>query len=164
MLSLLAGAIPTILGLVTSGIPHFVKYLEKGQEYKHEVELIRLRMEAAAQGIDQEVFLETIKGAVEEGKSLREHDSTLTDSRFVNILRASVRPVITYFFFFVFIGIKVAMALNMWWDDIPAKIIMEVIWDDYTTAIFGAIVGFWFGSRAMMHTFTGYREFKEGKN
>ena len=153
MLSLIAGALPAILGIFSSAIPQLVGWMEKGQRFKHEIELTKLKMEAAARGLDNQIFLETIKASANEAASLRDHDTSIASHRYIDYLRASVRPAITYVFFFTFVGIKIAMALVMLNEGSTGAEVLKVVWDDYTNAIFGAIVGFWFGSRAMMHTF-----------
>lgn len=151
MLTLLAGLLPTIIGVFTSGIPHVVKYLEKGQEYKHEMELLKLRMEAASQGLDQQIFLEDLKASIEDGKSVRDHDLAVPSNRYMDALRAGVRPLVTYTFFLAFVGVKIALGVVMYQEGLPGKEILSVIWDGYSNTIFGGIMGFYFGSRAFMH-------------
>ena len=118
---------------------------------QHEAELIRLRMEAAAQGMDYQLIVENTRAIVQEGESLRKHDMALDGGEFLNTLRASVRPIITYFFFFTFIIIKVVSLAIMIWQGVPILDVLPVIWDETTSAIFGACIGFWFGYRTMMH-------------
>ncbi len=151
-LGILSAAMPTLLGIAGSAIPQLVKWLENGQRYRHELEITKLRMEAAAQGLDQQIFLESIKAAGEEAKALREHDTAIPSHRYIDYLRASVRPVITYTFFFAFVGFKAVQAFIMFANGDPMTIITETVWDTYSHAIFGAVIGFWFGSRAFMHT------------
>jgi len=151
MLTLLAGALPAVLGLLASAIPQLVGWLEKGQQFKHEIELTKLRMEAMAQGLDGQIFLETVKASAEEGKSVREHDLNIPSNKYIDILRASVRPLITYSFFIAFVGLKITLAVIMLWQGTDPAEILNVVWDNYTNAIFGCIVGFWFGSRSMLH-------------
>ena len=71
MLTLLAGALPALLGLLTSFLPNLVRYLERGQQYKHEIALTQLRMEAAREGMDYKLITDGIKAVVEEGDSVR---------------------------------------------------------------------------------------------
>jgi hypothetical protein len=151
MLSLLAGVLPTILGILSSTIPNFVQYLEKGQSYKHEQALVKLQMEAAKEGLDYQLIATSIKAVVDEGESLRRHDIAFTDSRVINVIRASVRPFLTIFFFLFFIGTKSVIIWLMMENHMSAQAILGTVWDDYTSGIFGAIVGFWFGSRMFLH-------------
>jgi len=64
-------------------------------------------------------------------------------------LRASVRPVITYFFFLMFVAVKgsALYAMLVTGEDIPTAI--SLVWDEDTGALFAAVISFWFGSRAI---------------
>ena len=144
-------ALTTIIGFLSSVAPMTIRYLEKSRSMQHEAELIKLRMEAAAQGMDYQLIVENTRAIVQEGESLRKHDMALDGGEFLNTLRASVRPIITYFFFFTFIVIKVVSLAIMIWQGVPILDVLPVIWDETTSAIFGACIGFWFGYRTMMH-------------
>lgn len=151
MLTLLAGVLPAILGILSSAIPQLVNWLENGQRFKHEIELTKLRMEAAAKGLDRRMFIESVKASAAETESLRRHDTDIPSNKYIDILRASVRPVITYSFFIAFVGIKIAVGLIMFAENMPAKEILSTLWDEYTNAVFGACIGFYFGNRAFIH-------------
>ena len=151
MLTFLTAIAPTLIGLFSSAIPNLVKYLERSQENKHEVELIKLKMEAAAQGLEYDRIAATVKATVEEGKSIRDHDVELTDNKFINMVRASIRPVLTIFFFLCFVAIKATVAWIMISNGAPAELVLNTVWDVYTNAIFGAIMGFYFGTYAIIN-------------
>jgi len=86
-----------------------------------------------------------LKAEIQELKSLYEHDQTLkTSSTFISALRASVRPVITYFFFFTFVGVELSVIFNL-----VDPSLIDKIWSDNTAGLFAAVLSFWFGSRAM---------------
>lgn len=141
--------ISTILGVVTGVLPNIVKLFERRLEYKYEIELTKIRLEAAQRGIELQYAITNAEALVQEGKSLREHDSSLGYNSFLETLRASVRPVLTYFFFFLFCGIKITAASLMFSGGYNAIEVLNAVWDIYTVSIFGAIIGFWFGSRSM---------------
>lgn len=68
----------------------------------------------------------------------------------LDILRASVRPVLTYAFFGTFVYIKlVTMAYALMYDHTKAIEVLPILWDEGTEALFAAVLSFWFGSRAM---------------
>jgi hypothetical protein len=77
------------------------------------------------------------------------HDTSMQgDTGFVGGLRKSVRPVITYLFFALFATVKVTSLLQaLESQDFYAAI--ALVWDEETQIIFAAIMGFWFGSRAL---------------
>lgn len=132
----------TILGAVTGVLPAIVNIFEKKADLAHEREILKLRLES-------NLTLEEAKAAYREGESLRRHDRSLDGGKFINALRASIRPVITYIFFAMFVIIKSSAAYVMLQDGVSIPVMLSAIWDEYTMAIFGAIMGFWFGSRAI---------------
>jgi len=67
-----------------------------------------------------------------------------TNNSFIAALRASVRPVITYFFFFTFVGVEISIIFNL-----VEPALIDQIWSDNTAGLFAAVLSFWFGSRAM---------------
>jgi len=145
MLTLLA----TILGALSSALPQLIEMFDRKNRLEHERDLAKLRMDAAAQGVDLQIQLENSRADAREGDSLRQHDSTLDGGSFIESLRASVRPVITYLFFLLFIIIKSSALIIMVKDGLDITTALVVIWDQETVSIFGAIMGFWFGSRIM---------------
>ena len=151
MFALILGALPALLGFMTSFLPNVIKYYENKQRYAHEVTLAKLQLESKKLGIKHAEFIESIRTVVDEGNSLRHHDSIINSVGWVNTLRATVRPVITYTFFAFFIGIKMLTASLMYVKGYDAFDVLAVVWDAYTISIFGSIVGFWFGTRAMIY-------------
>ena len=145
-------------GSLTSLLPGVLKYLQRRDELRHEQQILALRSKYARQDADIQLDIINAKADAREGESLRDHDASLTEQGFIGALRRSVRPVITYLFFFLFVFVKVVATVAAYqtagaqdwlgnaflWSDL-----MPVIWDDQTAAIFGAIMGFWFGSRAI---------------
>lgn len=70
-----------------------------------------------------------------------------------NTLRYSVRPVVTYGFFVLFLVIKLqGLYHGMIEDQTPITQLLPVIWDEGTESLFAAILAFWFGSRAFEKT------------
>lgn len=137
----------TILGAVTGILPSIVKIFDRKQELQHERSMMELRLNAAKRNAEIEIAIENAKAAAVEGKSLRAHDSTLDGGKFINALRASVRPVITYVFFIMFVAIKSSAAYVMMNNGLSVPEMLHAVWDEWTMAMFGSIIGFWFGSR-----------------
>jgi len=86
---------------------------------------------------------------IKEAEGLYKHDS-MDAGGFINALRGSVRPVITYCFFGLFVAIKVTalLALMKAGNDLGGGS-LTIIWDDATAGLFAAIMSFWFGNRAV---------------
>lgn len=75
-----------------------------------------------------------------------------SQNKFLDFLRASVRPVLTYAFFILFVYIKLTALSHAYWiEHTPTVNLLPIIWDDGTEALFSAVLSFWFGSRAMMY-------------
>jgi hypothetical protein len=108
--------ISAIFGLLSGALPQLVKLLEKRVDYKYEIELTKIKVEAATRGIELNVIAESIKADVEEGKSVRLHDSSLNYNGFLETLRASIRPLLTYFFFALFCAVKLIAVTLMFKD------------------------------------------------
>ena len=145
------GIVSAVVGLLTSAIPSLVKILEKRQESSHEIKLMEMRIEAASKGIDLQRYIEDSKADIEEGKSVRQHDALVAGDGWIFTLRTAVRPVLTFLFFFLFLIIKLVAVFAMLQQGAPVVEILNAGWDEYTVAIFGSIIGFWFGHRAFLH-------------
>jgi hypothetical protein len=126
-----------------------VRIFERKQEIKYEIELTKIKLEAAEKQADLNFNIEMVKGDSESRQSALDHDKSLDGGKFINALRASVRPVITYTFFFVFIAVKVAAAHVMLTTGQSVPEMLRAVWDLETMALFSTIIAFWFGSRVM---------------
>ena len=146
MISLLG----TLLGFGTSIVPEVLGYFKQQQANKQELAMLEAKAKYAAQLSELKVKELDAQAEIEETKGLYEHDRSIDDGGFVNALRGSVRPILTYLFFIAFASVKgvmiYAMIENQNIDWVTA---VESAWDDETQAIFSAIIAFWFGNRAM---------------
>lgn len=140
----------SLFGVISGVIPNVVKIMEVKQDHKHEIELTKLRMEAAAKGLELTAISEGAKADAAEGESVRQHDSSIHTTGFIEELRASIRPVITYGFFILFCSIKIAIVYIMVQKDYNPIDIVNAVWDENTMAIFACIISFWFGNRSMI--------------
>lgn len=144
--------ISTLLGILSSSIPSILRIWEKKLEEHYDLELAKLKYDAAKQGVEINKEIEDIKAIVQEGQSLRQHDLSVSDTSNLDKLRASVRPIITYSFFFLFFFVKItafAMIISQGISLNNLQTAITIIFDDNTIAIFSAVMGFWFGARTM---------------
>lgn len=144
--------ISTLLGILSSTLPSIFRYLERKQDLRQQVELARIQAEAASVSSKAQKNLESIKSASIEGDNLRNHDNLLDGGEFVNALRASVRPIVTYVFFLLFCMVKIMVAMIVFSEGINIenmKEALDLILDENTIAIFSMILGFWFGGRSL---------------
>lgn len=146
---MLLALLSPILGIVGSLLPSLLRMFERSQEIKGEIELTKVRLDAALQQAQIGYAIESVKADVAEGQSVRDHDSAIDGGKFLNALRASIRPVITYLFFLLFVAVKVAAAYTMIVNGSSIPLMLEAVWDMETMALFSTIIAFWFGSRVI---------------
>ena len=137
--------IGSLLGFASGVIPEIVGYFRKEQDHEFELELYAAKAKYAEALTANKLKELDLKAEIQELKSLYEHDQTLkTGNTFISALRASVRPVITYFFFFTFVGVELSVIFNL-----VDPSLIDKIWSDNTAGLFAAVLSFWFGNRAM---------------
>lgn len=149
------------LGILGSLLPSIVRIFERKQELKFQTETLKLQMEAAVQNAQVQIAIEDAKADVADAESVRSYDNNIDGGKFINALRSSIRPVITYTFFIVFIIIKLCVMYVMIKQGASMPQMIAAIWDQDTMALFGTVMGFWFGSRILEKT--GYGGMTYGK-
>lgn len=137
------------LGIIGSLLPSIVRIFERKQEIQYELELNKIKMEAAVQNAQIQIAIEDAKADVADAQSVRSYDNNLDGGSFINALRASIRPVITYVFFALFVAVKVAAAWVMIQQGQSIPEMLKAVWDQDTMALFGTIIAFWFGARVL---------------
>ena len=142
----------SLLGFGTSFLPTLLGFFEQGQKNRHQLKLLEAQAKLAE--VLSQLKLEELDVAadVEESRSIYEHAAQLARSNkssFISALQASVRPVVTYFFFILFATIKglaVYVAVQEG-DDVSQAILAS--WDEETKILFSTVISFWFGQRGM---------------
>jgi len=136
-------------GIIGSLLPSIVRIFERKQEIKYELDLAKLKIDAAERQADLQFNVEMVKASAVERQSVLDHDKSLDGGKFINALRASIRPVITYTFFFLFCAVKIAAAYVMLSQGQSVPEMLKAVWDVETMSLFSTIIAFWFGSRMM---------------
>ena len=144
------GLLGTLLGFGTSIIPEVLGFFKQKQADAHEIEMLAAKAKYAEQASNLRLLELDAQAEIKETEGLYEHDAGLDAGGFVNGLRGSVRPIITYLFFIMFAAVKGTMIYGMIsGQNIDWVTAVEMAWDSETAAIFSAIMAFWFGNRAM---------------
>ena len=139
----------SLLGFGTSFLPEILNYFKRGQEQKHELQRMQMEMELMAKRSELKVKELDKEAEIKETEGLYQHDS-VDAGGFINALRGSVRPIITYAFFSLFVAIKVTALISLLsLPEIELNMALNMIWDDQTAGLFAAIMSFWFGNRAV---------------
>lgn len=140
----------SLLGFGTSFLPSILDYFRTKQDHKHKLEEMKLQVELMEKRSELKIAELDAHADIEETKGIYQHDRSIDAGGFINALRGSVRPVLTYLFFFMFVGMKATLIyaminnLNIDWT----TAIIEA-WDEQTAALFAAVMSFWFGGRAV---------------
>ena len=145
MMSLL-GSLP---GFGTSFLPEILNYFKAGQEHKHKLETMKMEAELMEKRSALKLQELDKQADIQETKSIYEHDRSIDAGGFVNALRGSVRPVITYAFFLMFVTVEVVIMLKVMESGGDWKDAVDLMWSSETQGLFAAIVSFWFGNRAV---------------
>ena len=139
----------SLLGFGTSFLPEVLNYFKRGQEQKHELERMKMEIELMAKRSEFKIQELDKEAEIKEAEGLYKHDS-VDAGGFINALRGSVRPIITYAFFGLFVAIKVTALISlMSLPEMQLNMALSMIWDDQTAGLFSAIMAFWFGNRAV---------------
>ena len=140
----------SLLGFISSTFPDLLKLWQDKQDRKHELQILDRQMEQMRLGHNQRLDEIVINADVKQSLALYKHDSQPSGVTWVDGLRASVRPVITYGFFILFAWVKLsAVVLLMNQNGLSINEALMQIWDAETQALFAGILSFWFGSRSL---------------
>lgn len=143
MLTLLA----PLIGLLGSLLPSIVKLFERKQEIEYELAVTQLKIEAAKTQAEIAFTTTVVQADRDEGKSVRDHDASLDGGKYIETLRASVRPILTYLFFALFVVVKIVAMVVMIQSGLSTIEILKAVWDVETMSLFSTIMAFWFGAR-----------------
>jgi hypothetical protein len=137
----------SLLGFGTSFLPQVLDFFKSKQEHNNKLEEMKLRGELQAMGVNLELQVLDKKAEIEETKAIYNYANP--SSGFSAGLAASVRPVITYMFFALFMATKAVIMIKVMQDGGDWMEGVELMFDEETKALFAAIISFWFGNRAV---------------
>jgi hypothetical protein len=146
------------LGILGSLLPSIIQLFEKKQELQYELQLANIQIQAAATQANIQLAITDAQADANDEQSVRSNDSSPSDGIIINAIKASIRPVITYCFFFLFVAVKGSAAWVLFHSGFSIPSTITTVWDDNTTAIFGTILGYWFGNRTLeAFGYAGYK-------
>jgi maltodextrin utilization protein YvdJ len=168
MLTLLS----TLISFLMGGLPKVLDFFQDRSDKNHEMALAQLQIQRelemrklgfeAQERVEnihtQQLEMETksnekmsvIAAQQAEMQAIYAHDTALNEgtSQWMKNLRASVRPVITYGFFFLLVGIDAALVWHGFTHNVSFQDMADQLWDNDTQALFASIIAFHFGGRA----------------
>jgi len=162
----------TLVSFLMGGLPKILDFFQDKSDKSHELKLASMQTERelqlaaagfAAQARVEEIKLDEIRtqsaadtqqsliaAQQSEMQAIYTHDMSLNEgtSQWMKNLRASVRPVITYGFFFLLCAIDGVLAYQGMTGGVAFQELADQLWDNETQALFASIIAFHFGGRA----------------
>ena len=162
----------TLVSFLMGGLPKILDFFQDKSDKSHELKLAAMQtereMQLAAAGFAAQTRIEEIKfdeiktqtasdekitiisAQQSEMQAIYAHDAAIGQgaSQWMINLRTSVRPVITYGFFFLLVGIDGVLAYKGLTSGIDFNVLADQLWDNETQALFASIIAFHFGGRA----------------
>ena len=140
MVTLLA----SIAGFISSIIPEIIKYFKDINDKKHELDILNKQIEYNATNAAKSLEEIHISRDILEQASL--YSTYKTEIKWVDTLNGSVRPILAYSFFLMYVGVKYLQYKAI---SSSAYIIeyMEIIWNIDDQAIFAGIISFYYGQQ-----------------
>ena len=130
----------SLLGFGSSFLPKVMDFFQDKADKKHELEVMTRQAEI-------QLDRTAIDANIREVETIHEHDSKLDGGGFINGVRASVRPVITYLFMSLFLGVEITTYYLLVQNGIAPGDALVSIWDEQVMAMWASILAFWFGGR-----------------
>ena len=138
----------SLLGFGSSFLPEVLNFFKAGQEHKQKMETMTLEMELMSKRSELQLNMLDKQADIKETEGLYKHDS-IDAGGFVNALRGSVRPVITYAFFGLFVAVQVVIMVKVMAEGGDWASAVTLMCTPETSGLFAAIMSFWFGNRAV---------------
>ncbi len=140
MITLLA----SIAGFISSIIPEIIKYFKDINDKKHELDIFDKQIKYNRAGIKHS--LEEIKLSHDMLEQAALYSTYTTNIKWIDALNGSVRPVLAYSFFLMYMGIKYLQYKALSNSSYLIEYV-EVIWSIDDQAIFAGIISFYYGQR-----------------
>ena len=143
-------ALPAILGALAGMVPAIVQLFTLKANNAHQLAMAQEQRQAAKEGVALQIDLAGAQATIRQTEHIYTFGSGPSGNRFVDGLAEFVRPYITLVFFHLWLLLEVFMfiyAVNSGYD---LGQLVKVLWPAETQAMFGAIIGFWFGDRMML--------------
>jgi hypothetical protein len=130
----------SVIGFGSSFLPKVMDYFQDKSDKAHELEVMTRQAEI-------QLDKTAIDANIREVETVHEHDAALDGGAFVNGLRASVRPIITYIFMALFVGVEIATYYLLIKSGVAPGEALVAAWSEQIMALWASILAFWFGGR-----------------
>jgi hypothetical protein len=134
----------SITGFISSLIPEVIKYFKDINDKRHELNIMDKQIEYNKNSNSNTLEQIHISKDILEYSAL--YNTYSTNIKWVDMLNGSVRPMLAYSFFFLYMGVKYLQYKAI---SSSAHVIeyLDVIWNIDDQAIFAGIISFYYGQR-----------------
>ena len=101
----------SLIGFGTSFLPEILSFFREKRDQKHELAIMDKQLEHAKVLNDQKMQMLEAEADTRESEALYRQASTRSGVRWVDGLRGSVRPVVTYLFMLTFMAVEICLVI-----------------------------------------------------
>lgn len=130
-----------VVGFAGSVVPNVLKHIQDRSDKKHELEILKMQMDFSNQKANTQLKEIGANADLKEAEAI--YKTFYNGNKWVDCLNASVRPILAYSFFILYIGIKIFYATSSNGFNIAQ------LWSSVDNTIFLTIISFFYGHRAM---------------
>ena len=130
----------SLAGFLSALIPEVLGFIKDKRDKAHELALIKLQIEAGKNSSSSRIDEVVIKSDLDKERLIYSHAKPI-GIPWVDALSALVRPLITYLFLALYIGVKLTIIFSY-----QIGVCMPV-WTNEDEVLLSVIMGFWFGNR-----------------
>ena len=143
-------AIAAILGFLSSTAPMLVQWLTLKENNAQAIRMEELRQQGEKLKIAGEVDIANTQADVRQADHIYDFANGASGYPWVDAMAAFIRPFVTLVFFLFFILMEIGLFIYGVNSGYDLGQLVKLLWDENTQAIFGAIMGFWFGNRLIV--------------
>jgi len=129
------------IGFIGSFVPNIFKFIQDKSDKKHELLVLEMQIKAQKFGHINKLEEINLQGDVAESKAL--YDTFYSGNKAFDSLNSSVRPILAYAFFLLYVATKIVYIFNV------EEFYFEQLWSSIDNTIFLTIISFFYGQRAM---------------
>ena len=140
----------SLLGFIGSMVPDVLKFFHVKGDRAHELQIMDRQMEMMKLRHGHTLDEIRTQADITEMKELYHYPRPIGIA-WVDTLSCTVRPLLTYGFFLLYLGVKSIELVGLWGLLPFAEWVhaLSVIWHEEDQALFAAVMSFWFGQRAL---------------
>jgi hypothetical protein len=146
----LLAALPAILGALAGMVPAIISFFTLRENNAQQLKLETLRQQGEREKIAGQVDIANTQADVRQADRIYDFGNGASGIRWVDALAIFIRPYVTLVFFHLWVLMEAGLFIYAVNNGYDLGQVVKLLWPDETQAMFGAIIGFWFGDRMML--------------